>query len=153
MMIVLMLVSYLVAKKRGYDQDENIKRATFKEVAVSFKESIWALLFPVILVVGIRFGIFTASEAGAFAVVYALIIGFFVYKELDWKNFKESIGQSVIDNASILLIISASSILGFLMTYDRLPQSAAEFLIGLTSNANLLVILILVFLVFAGMFI
>lgn len=153
MMGFLMLVSYIVAKKRGYDQDITRKRASFKEVLVSLRESIWALLFPVILVVGIRFGIFTASEAGAFAVVYALIIGFFVYKELDWKNFKESIGQSVIDNASILLIISASSILGFLMTYDRLPQSAAEFLIGLTSNANLLVILILVFLVFAGMFI
>ena len=153
MMIVLMLVSYLVAKKRGYDQDENIKRATFKEVVVSFKDSIWALLFPVILVVGIRFGIFTASEAGAFAVVYALVIGFFVYKELNWKNFIESIEQSVTDNASILLIISTSSILGFLITYDRLPQNAADFLIGITSNGTLMLLLILLFLVIAGMFI
>lgn len=153
MMVFLMVVSYVIAKKRGYDQNVVTKRATFKEVLLSFKESIWALMFPVILVVGIRFGIFTASEAGAFAVVYALIIGFFVYKELNWKNLKESIEQSVLDNASILLIISASSILGFLITYDRLPQSAAEFLIGITSNANLLVIIILAFLVVAGMFI
>ncbi|HZH58517.1 MAG TPA: TRAP transporter large permease, partial [Metabacillus sp.] len=151
MMIFLMIVSYIIAKRREYDQGINTKRATFKEVLVSFKESIWALLFPVILVVGIRFGIFTASEAGAFAVVYALLIGFFVYKELDWKNFKESLEQSVLDNASILLIISASSILGFLITYDRLPQNAADFLIGITSNSTLLLVLILVFLVFAGM--
>jgi TRAP-type transport system large permease protein len=153
MMLFLMFVSYAVAKKRGYDQEETRKRATFKEVLVSLKDSIWALIFPVILVVGIRFGVFTASEAGAFAVVYAIIIGFFVYKELDWKGFKESIEQSVLDNASILLIISASSIIGFLITYDRLPQSAAEFMIGITSNQHLLLILILVFLVVAGMFI
>jgi TRAP-type transport system large permease protein len=153
MMSFLMIVSYIIAKKRGYDGGVNTKRASFKEVLLSFKESIWALLFPVILVVGIRFGIFTASEAGAFAVVYALIVGFFLYKELNWKNLIESIEQSVIDNASILLIISASSILGFLITYDRLPQTAAEFLIGITSNSNILIILILIFLVFAGMFV
>jgi TRAP-type transport system large permease protein len=153
MMSFLMIVSYIIAKKRGYDGGVNTKRASFKEVLLSFKESIWALLFPVILVVGIRFGIFTASEAGAFAVVYALIVGFFFYKELNWKNLIESIEQSVIDNASILLIISASSILGFLITYDRLPQTAAEFLIGITSNSNILIILILIFLVFAGMFV
>lgn len=153
MMIFLMIVSYMIAKKRGYDQDVVRKRASLKEVLITFKESIWALFFPVILVVGIRFGIFTASEAGAFAVVYALFVGFFVYRELDWKKFKASIGQSVTDNASILLIISASAILGFLITYDRLPQSAAEFLIGLTNNSTLLLILILSFLVIAGMFI
>lgn len=153
MTIVLMVISYGIAKKRGYDQHVDVKRATFKEVAVSFKDSIWALLFPVILIVGIRFGMFTASEAGSFAVVYALVIGIFVYKELNWKNFKESIEQSVIDNASILLIISASSILGFLITYNRLPQNAADFLIGLTGNATLMIILILIFLVVAGMFI
>ena len=153
MTIVLMVISYGIAKKRGYDQHVDVKRATFKEVAVSFKDSIWALLFPVILIVGIRFGMFTASEAGSFAVVYALVIGIFVYKELNWKNFKESIEQSVIDKASILLIISASSILGFLITYNRLPQNAADFLIGLTGSATLMIILILIFLVVAGMFI
>ncbi|MFD1781560.1 TRAP transporter large permease [Fredinandcohnia salidurans] len=153
MMVFLMAVSYIIARKRGYDENVEMKKATLKEVGVSFKESIWALLFPVILIVGIRFGVFTASEAGAFAVVYALVIGFFVYKELNWKSFIESIEQSVIDNASILLIIATSSILGFLITYDRLPNNAADFLIGLTSNSTLLLILILVFLVVAGMFV
>lgn len=153
MMAILMIVSYAVAKKRGYDQGTELKRATFKEVIISFRDSFWALLFPVILVVGIRFGIFTASEAGAFAVMYALVIGFFVYKELKWKNFLQSVEQSVLDNAAILLIIATSSILGFLITYDRLPQTAAEFLIGVTSNETLMLLLILLFLALAGMFI
>jgi TRAP-type transport system large permease protein len=151
MMIFLMVVSYLVAKKRGYDQDINPKRATFREVLISLKDSIWALLFPVILIVGIRFGVFTASEAGAFAVVYAIIIGYFVYKELNWKGFIQAIEQSVIDNATILLIISASAILGFLITYTRLPQNATELLIGVTSNPTLILIIVLIFLIFAGM--
>lgn len=153
MMVVLMIVSYMIAKKRGYDANVERKRATFGEVMQTLKDSIWALMFPLILIVGIRFGIFTASEAGAFAVVYAMVIGFFVYKEMNWKNFKEAIAQSVTDNASILLIISVSSILGFLITYDRLPQTAADFLIGITTNGSLMIILILVFLVVAGMFI
>ena len=153
MMVFLMVISYVIARKRNYDSNIVQKRATFKEIMITLKESIWALMFPVILVVGIRFGIFTASEAGAFAVVYALIVGFFIYKELNWKNFKEALSQSVTDNASILLIISVSSILGFLITYDRLPQNAADFLIGITTNEHLMIILILLFLVIAGMFI
>ncbi len=153
MMVFLMAVAYLIAKKRGYDEGIVSKRATFKEVMIAMKESIWALLFPVILIVGIRFGIFTASEAGAFAVVYAVIVGVFIYKELKWKHIVESIKQSVTDNATILLIISASSILGFLITYERLPQNTAEFLLGITSNPTLLLLLILLFLVLAGMFI
>ncbi|MFG6147503.1 TRAP transporter large permease [Halobacillus sp. B23F22_1] len=153
MMALLMVAAYIIAKKRGYDQEQVMKRASFKEVLTTFRKSFWALLFPVILVVGIRLGVFTPSEAGAFAVVYALIIGFLVYRELDWKSFKQAVGQSVTDNAIILLIISTSSILGFLITYDRLPQSTAEFLLGVTSSPSLLLILILIFLIFAGMFI
>ncbi len=153
MMAFLMVVAYFIAKKRGYDAHIEKKRATFRDVAISFRESIWALLFPIILVAGIRFGVFTPSESGAFAVVYALIIGFFIYKEMTWEKFKEIIGQSVMDNAMILLIISTSSILGFIITYSRLPQNAAEVLIGLTSNPTLLLLLILLFLFIAGMFV
>ncbi|MGG0718028.1 TRAP transporter large permease [Robertmurraya massiliosenegalensis] len=153
MMTFLMVVAYVIAKKRGYDSIDRPKRATFKEVMSALKASIWALLFPVILIVGIRFGIFTASEAGSFAVVYALIIGFFIHKELDWKKFKEAVKQSVVDNAMILLIISTSAILGYLITYNQLPRTAAEFIIGLTSSPTLILFLVLLFLLVIGMFI
>lgn len=151
MMTFLMVVAYLIAKRRGYDSEASLKRASFKEVVITFKNSVWALLFPVILIVGFRFGVFTASEAGAFAVVYALIVGFLIYRELNWKKFIQAIQQSVIDNAMILLIISTSSILGYLITYERLPQNAADFLLGITDNATLMLVLILIFLVIAGM--
>jgi tripartite ATP-independent transporter DctM subunit len=152
MMIFLMVISYVIAKKRNYDID-NKERPSIKKIVISFKDSIWALLFPVILVVGIRFGVFTASEAGAFAVVYAIFVGFIIHKELNWRKFIHSIEQSVIDNAAILLIISMSSILGYLITYNQLPNSAVEFLTGITSNPTLLLFLILLLLVIMGMFI
>lgn len=153
MMIYLMIVAYTIAKRRGYDRHVELKRASFAEIMSAMRESVWALMFPVILIVGIRFGLFSASEAGAFAVVYAILVGFLIHREMNWKSFIKAVEQSVVDNATILLIISTSSILGYLITYERVPQNAAEFLIGLTENPILLLILILSFLLFAGMFV
>lgn len=152
MAFTLMFISYILAKKKGY-YEQGRKRASIKEVLFALKESMWALFFPVILVVGIRFGIFTPSEAGAFAVVYAIFIGFIVHKELNWTNFIKSVHQSVLDNAAILLIISTSSILSYLITYNRLPNSAAEFVTGISDNPYIILFLILLTLVIMGMFI
>lgn len=152
MALFLMIISYFLAKKKGY-YEIGRKRAPLKHVFLTLKNSLWALFFPVILVVGIRFGIFTPSEAGAFAVVYAIFVGFLIHKELNWKNFKESIEQSVTDNAVILLIISTSSILSYLITYNRLPSSVAEFVTGISDNPHIVLFLVLVSLVVMGMFI
>ena len=89
MCFILMYASWKIATKRGYPV-ENDRKPTGKEVLSGLKDSVWALVFPLILIVGIRFGIFTASEAGAFAVVYAFIIGKFVYRELKWKDLWET---------------------------------------------------------------
>lgn len=152
MAAILMVISYVLAKKKGY-YEVGRKRAPFKQVLITLKNSLWALFFPVILVVGIRFGIFTPSEAGAFAVVYAIFVGFVIHKELNWKNFISSIEQSVIDNAAILLIISTSSILSYLITYNRLPHSVAEFVTGISENPHIVLFLVLLSLVVMGMFI
>ena len=150
MTFVLMVMAYIIAKKRYYDISRP-KRASFKEVVVSFKESFWGLLFPVILIVGIRFGVFTASEAGAFAVVYAFVIGKFVYKELDWRRFSQVLKDTVEDNAVIMLIIAAASILGYAITFARVPQSMAQILVNITENPYLITVMVLGFLLFAGM--
>ena len=151
MTIMLMITSSLIAKKRHYEP-ARIKRATFKEVVSTFKASFWGLLFPVILIVGIRFGVFTASEAGAFAVVYALVVGWFIYKELDWKKLNLVLKNTVEDNAIIMLIIACASILGYAITSAQLPQSATTFLLSLTENPFLIITIVLVFLLVAGMF-
>ena len=150
MTAILMVAAYLTAKRKGYGVAR--PAPTIKEVFDSFIDCIWALIFPVILIVGIRFGIFTPSEAGAFAVVYAFAVGWFVYKELTWGKVREVLKHSVNDNGIIMLIIACSGIFGYATVYDGLPQTLAELITGITSNPTLLLFIVLGFLFFAGMF-
>jgi tripartite ATP-independent transporter DctM subunit len=151
MMFFLMFTSGIIAKKRQYPV-ERLTRPKFKEVWDSFLESIWALIFPIILIVGIRFGLFTASEAGAFAVVYAFIIGKFVYRELTIKGFIEVLKTTISDNGVILFIIMTSGIFGYAIIYDKVPQGMALFITGLSTNRWVVLTVILTFVFICGMF-
>ncbi len=154
MMAVLMLTVSITSKKNGYDiPSPDIKAPTFGEIIHDLKDSIWALLFPIILIVGIRFGLFTPTEAGAFAVVYALLIGRFIYRELTWNNFKLALRDSFIDNGGIILIIALSGIFGYALTMENVPQRLGGMLLGLTTNPQMLLVLIVLFLVVAGLFV
>ncbi len=150
MTIILMITTHMVSKKRGYKPITD-KPASRKEVLQSLKESIWAIIFPLILIVGIRGGLFTAAEAGAFAVVYAIFVGVFIHKELDWKSFIKVMHNSVTDNGTILMIVTAAGILGFVFTYSGIPRKAGQLLIALTSNKYALLLIISVFMFFMGM--
>ncbi len=154
MMIFLMTTVMFTSRKHQYDMpDPSVEKITMKEIMVDLKDSIWALLFPVILIVGIRFGLFTPSEAGAFAVVYALIIGKFVYKELTWTKFKEALKDSLIDNGAIILIIALSGIFGYALSLENAPGMIGSTLVGISSNPQVMLIIIVLFLAVAGMFI
>lgn len=153
MMTILMLTVHFTSKHRGFDiPTPETPRPTWKEVGHELKQSIWAVIFPVILCVGIRFGMFTATEAGAVAVVYALVIGAFVYKELTWKGFLAALKDSFIDNGGIILIIAMSGIFGKVMTRVNAPAALGSLLFGITSNPQILMILIVLLLVVLGMF-
>ncbi len=151
MTIGLMLAVYFISKKRGYAR-ETVKPATFKEVLRGFFENIWAIMFPVILIVGIRFGIFTPSEAGAFAVVYALIIGLLVYKELTLTKLMEVLRQTAVDLAVIMLIIICSNSFGYALVTGQVPQTLARGIIAVTSNQYLVLLIVMAFVFIIGMF-
>ncbi|HHW03214.1 MAG TPA: TRAP transporter large permease [Thermoanaerobacterales bacterium] len=152
MMAALMTAVSISAKKRGYMPAKE-KPASLREVLIALKESIWALIFPVILIVGIRFGVFTPSEAGAFAAVYAIFVGAFIYKELTWETFKKTLRDSAMDIGAIMLIIALSGIIGYGIVYDGVSQKLAALLLGITSNPTILLFIIIGFLILAGMFI
>jgi len=152
MMAALMVAVSITARKRRY-MPTKIKRANIKEVLISLKDSVWALIFPFILISGIRFGIMTPSETGAFAAVYAIFIGTVIYKELTWESFKKTLKYSATDIGSIMLIIAISGIFGYGIVYDRITQSAALFLMGITQNPILLLIIIIGLLIISGMFV
>ena len=150
-MTFLMVAVYVISRKRNYAAERD-RPATPGEVVSGIYHNLWALLFPVILIVGIRFGFFTASEAGAFAVVYAFIIGKFVYKELTMKKLAEVLKHSAKDISIVMLIIICSSIFGYAVVYDQLPQTLAGFINNVSAGPYVVLFLILIFLFIIGMF-
>jgi len=149
--IVLMITSWLVARKNGYTPDLP-ELPKFKDLTASFFESIWALAFPVILIIGFRFGIFTATEAGAFLVFYALGVGLFIYRELNFARLKEAIFGSISDLGMVMLLIIMAAVLGYAMTIERAPQQITEFVTTLTENRTAILMLVVGVLVVSGMF-
>jgi len=153
MMAMMMFTVHFTAKRRGYVAPAEAKRPDSREVLSALWENIYALIFPVILIAGIRFGLFTPSEAGAFAAGYALFVGIFIYREMTWKSFLDAVEQSAVDIGVLMLILGLSGTFGYAIVYGRVPQTIAEFLIGITSNRYLLLFLIILLLIIAGMFV
>jgi len=152
MMLALMITIRFTARKRGYTPERE-RPATLGEIGRALLDSVWALLFPIILIVGIRFGVFTPSESGAFACVYAIFVGVFIYRELTWPVFLQTLRDTAGDIGIIMILVSLSGIFGYGIVYDRVPQAMAGFLMGVTSNPYLMQLIIILLLVCCGMFI
>ena len=145
----LILVAYLICKKRGYS---GAKKSTFRELVSAFRESILALLMPIIILGGIYGGIFTPTEAAAVAVAYAFIIGTFVYKELNLKKITELLGQSVITTAGIMFLIATAGLFAWILTRINAPKMIAEFFLTYASNKYVFLLYINAILFIVGMF-
>ena len=151
MMVSLMITISLTAKKKNYLADR--KMASVKEMARALFAGIWAFLFPIVLIGGIRFGWFTPAEAGAFAGVYAIAIGVLFYRELTWEKFKRTLENTMIDIGSVMLIIALSGIFGYGLAYDRVGDAFTGFMLGITQNPQMLMLIMIALLIIAGMFI
>jgi len=152
MTLALMIAVYLISKKRNYAPTRE-KRATIKEMLVQFKDSIWALLIPFGIILGMRFGIFTPTEAGGIAVLFCVLVGFFVYKELKISHMIPILKDTVDGTGSIMLLIIGAKIFGYYLTLERIPQTITEFLVNFTDSRIVLLLLINLLLLFIGMFI
>jgi tripartite ATP-independent transporter DctM subunit len=137
------------ARQKGY-LPEREKRAPLKEIAITFIDCIWAFLFPVILIAGLRFGVFTPSEAGAFACVYAVVIGVVVYKQFSWKKLFQTLESTVVDVGMVMLLIALSATFSYGIIWDQIPQQMAQFMLGISSTPWLVMLIIIVFLLIAG---
>jgi tripartite ATP-independent transporter DctM subunit len=149
MTIFLMVAVGFRANQKGY-LPEREKRASLKEIAKTFVDCIWAFLFPVILIAGLRFGMFTPSEAGAFACVYAVIIGAVVYKRFSWKGMVQTLESTVVDVGMVMLLIALSATFSYGIVWDQIPQKMAEFMLGISSTPWVVMLIIIGFLLFAG---
>lgn len=151
MALCLMVTVNMISKKRGY-QATRTKRATFKEILVQGGDSIWALLFPFGIVLGIRIGLFTPSEAGAVAVLYCALVGMFIYKSLRKEHIPKIIMETITGTSTVVLIIIAANVFGYYMNWERIPQFITSLLLGFTQNKYVMLMIINVLLLILGMF-
>lgn len=146
----LMTVSYFVARRRKYHGEDLF---SLHRVWVHFKEAQWALGMPVIIVGGIVSGIFTPTECAVVAVDYALIIGFFMYRELKLKDLPALFSRAAVTSALVMFIIANASVLGWVLAFQSIPQMVTEAFMSLSSNPVVLILLINLVLIIVGCFI
>lgn len=150
MAIALMLTVSIIAKKRKYAPSRST-RANLKEIGHQFIDSIWSLLLPVGIILGLRFGLFTPTEAGAIAVFACILIGSLVYKELKLSHIKSILLDTIYGTGTVVLIIVAASVFGYYLTWERIPQDLTAVLLEFTSDKYVMLGLINIFLLLVGM--
>jgi C4-dicarboxylate transporter DctM subunit len=149
--LALMVLCYFVGKKRHYRGRE--KAAPLSEMLKSGKDALLALVMPVIIIGGIMSGIFTPTESGAIATFYALVIGFFVYRELSLKNLWEAFVNSAKATGQVLIVVAAASLFTWVITVQQVPQSIGAYLSAAIHSKVILLLVINVVLLIAGTFI
>lgn len=149
--ISMMILVSIISRKRGYKpiRTEKLKPAELKK---SLMPAILPLLLPVIIIGGIRLGVFTPTEAGAVAIVYALLLGA-VYREMKIEDLKASLIETVATTSSIMLIVGAASAFAWILTKERIPQELTEVLVTYIDNKYVFLMIVNVFLIIVGMFI
>jgi tripartite ATP-independent transporter DctM subunit len=139
----------ITARRRGYPA-ERTTRPTIDEATRAVAGGIWALLFPVFLLLGLRMGVFTPSEIGAFAVVYAVVVGLLFYRKLTRVSFLEALEGSLTDVGAVMFLIALSAIVSYGIVYEQVPTFVSTAILGVTDNLSAVMILIVVFILIAG---
>jgi C4-dicarboxylate transporter DctM subunit len=143
----LMIVCYFDAVRNDYPREP---RATLREFLSVARDAIWALVMPVIILGGILSGVFTATEAGVAAVVYAFLVGMLVYRDLKWPHVSQALVGTVVATGVVMFLVATSTLFAWLITVERLPQLIAETMLGWTSSVVVQLLLINFFLIVLG---
>ncbi len=148
--VALCVVSFFKTRKQNIVRREKASKA---ERLASFKDAFWGLLTPVIILGGIYGGYFTPTEAAAVAVVYGLFVGFFIYKELKLSDIKDIFVSSASSSAVVLLVVAAASIFSWVVTTENVAAYAVDFMLSITDNQYIILLIITVMLLIAGCFV
>lgn len=146
-----MVVAFFYAKKKGYVV-KRTEKITAGEAVKTVLDAIPSLLLIVIVIGGILSGVFTPTEAAGVAVVYAFILAVFVYKNIKLSQMKDVLVSTATMTTIVMLIIGASSVLSFVLSFTGLPQAISNLMLGLTTNKVILLLLINIILLVVGTF-
>lgn len=147
----LMIVTYVFSRRHNYAR-MRAERASIGEIGGALKRAGWALTIPVIVIIGIRYGVFTPTEAGAFTAVYSILIGLFIHREFTIRDLPNIFTEATLSAGMVMVVIAAAMAFGYYMTLERIPAQAAQLLTGITTNPTVMLMVINVFLLVVGMF-
>ena len=146
----MMALVVFISRRRGYDQKR--ERAGALEIWKAFIESGPSLLLPVIILGGIWGGIFSPTEAAAVAVFYSLFLGIAAHREFSVRQLPKILRQSASSTASIMIIVAAASLYGWLISVEQIPQAIKQALLSVTDSQIVLMLIINLILLVMGMF-
>ena len=149
--VALIIICYIVSKKNGYKGTD--KKISLKDILISFKKAFWAILSPVIILGGIYSGKFTPTEAAVISVVYSFVVGIFIYKELDFKGAYTAFKDAIVVNGATTFMVGLSTAFAALLTMEQIPAKIASFILSISNNSFIVLLLINIFLLLVGMFI
>ncbi|NMA87198.1 MAG: TRAP transporter large permease, partial [Tissierellia bacterium] len=146
----LIIVSIIICKDMPIKQSE---KATGKEKWIAFKDAFWGLMMPVIILGGIYGGIFTPTEAAAVSAVYGILVGIFIYKQIDFKEFVDLLVESSVQSAVVLFIVATASVFAWIVTTEGIADSVGAGILAISAgNKILFLLLVNIILLITGCF-
>jgi tripartite ATP-independent transporter DctM subunit len=149
MALAMMLVIGITAHQRGFPKDAGFSG---QRLWHAFKEALWALAMPILILLGFRMGVFTATEIAAVACAYSLVVGLFVYRTLTWKGLPEILLTTGRETAAILVIAAGAAPFGWILGVEQAPQHVAELLTSISREPWVILLILNIALLIAGMF-
>lgn len=146
----LLIMNYILAKKNGYKGSAEGWSA--RQIWCEMYRGFWALMAPVVILGGIYSGFFTPTEAAIVAIFYTLIVGAFIYRELSWEKLFTSLETTTWLTGRVLLIMFTATVFGRLLVENQIPAIIAEGMLSITENIYVIWTLVILFLLFVGMF-
>ena len=146
-----LIVVFVISHRKGWHPAKT--PSVFKEFASAILSGIPALLMPIFIIVCVSFGVCTASESAGVAVLYSILVGFFIYRELTWKAVIEALKKTLISSSSIMLIIGFTTIFTWVLTMQKVPQIVANFFITLNMPSWGIALVFCVMILMIGTFI
>jgi len=143
------VIVHIMAVRNKYPRHE--VRFTWNNFLVSAKDAILAILFPIIILGGILFGLFTPTEAASVAVAYALFLGVFIYRSLRLADLKEVLLKAVRTSSKLFMLIAGISVLSYVFALERVPAMVERLLLNAGSELYIIVPILIAFLLFVGM--
>jgi tripartite ATP-independent transporter DctM subunit len=138
--LALMIATHFYATRLDYPVE---RRATLKETMQSMRDSFWALMVPVVILGGIVSGVFTATESGAIAAVYALIVALFIYRELSWRDLPQVLLRSCLTTALVMIVIASAGVFSWILANENLPDLLRVFLLNVSTNQTVVLFIML----------